>query len=252
MIHLKSAREIVAMRRAGEITGQALLAASRFVQPGVSTKQVENVVKKVIRRAGAESACLGYRGFPGWCCVSVNNEVIHGIPSKLVLREGDIVSLDVSTLWDGYFGDAAATFPVGEVSDAAQKLIRVTRECFYQGLSFAREGGRVSDMSHAVQTHAEKNGFAVVRAFTGHGVGAQLHEAPDIPNFGIPGRGPRMLRGMTFALEPMVCAGSGDVRIEQDGWTVVTMDGNLSAHYEHTILITSDACDLLTAWEESA
>ena len=252
MIRLKSPREIGAMRRAGEITGQALKAAQRAIEPGVTTKQVEAVIKKVIKRAGAVPAFLGYGGFPGSACISVNEEVIHGIPGSRVLHNGDIVSVDVGTVWNGFYGDAAATFPVGNVSKQARELILVTRECFYKGLAFAREGWRLSDISFAVQSHAEQAGFSVVREWTGHGVGLQLHEEPQVPNFGEPGHGPRLRRGMTFAVEPMINAGCSDVRMLTDGWTVVTKDGGWSAHYEHTVLITADIPDLLTAWEETA
>ncbi|MCL2748277.1 MAG: type I methionyl aminopeptidase [Oscillospiraceae bacterium] len=252
MIHLKSLREIDAMRRAGAITGQALLAARRVIEPGVTTKQVDSEVRRAIRKAGATPAFLGYGGFPGNCCVSVNDEVIHGIPGRRVLRAGDIVSIDVGAVWDGYYGDAAATFPVGDVPEEAKRLIRVARECFYKGIAFAREGVHVSDISCAVQTHAERNGFSVVRVWSGHGVGSKLHEEPEVPNFGDPGHGPRLRRGMTFAVEPMINAGGCDVRTKSDGWTVVTLDGGWSAHFEHTILVTSDLPDLLTDWEGTA
>ncbi|MDR0381864.1 MAG: type I methionyl aminopeptidase [Oscillospiraceae bacterium] len=250
MIPVKSAREIDAMRRAGAITGQALLAARRMIAPGVTTKQIDRVVRETIQKAGAEPSFLHYRGFPASACVSVNEELIHGIPGARVLREGDIVSVDAGAYFGGFHGDAAATFPVGRVSEEALRLIRETRTCFYKGLEAAREGARVSDISHAVQQHAEANGFSVVRAFTGHGVGAQLHEDPDVPNFGSPGRGPRLLPGMTLAIEPMINAGGFAVRVLPDGWTVVTQDGRLSAHYEHSVLITRGEPERLTAWQE--
>jgi methionyl aminopeptidase len=250
VIQIKSAREIGAMRRAGAVTGQALLAARRMIAPGVTTEQIDRVVRETIQKAGAVPSFLHYRGFPASACVSVGEEVIHGIPGPRVLREGDIVSVDAGAYLDGFHGDAAATFPVGRVSEEALKLIRETRACFYKGLAAAREGARVSDISHAVQQHAEANGFSVVRAFTGHGVGAQLHEDPDVPNFGPPGRGPRLLPGMTLAIEPMVNAGGFAVRVLSDGWTVVTRDGRLSAHYEHTVLITRGEPERLTAWQE--
>jgi methionyl aminopeptidase len=250
VIPVKSAREIDAMRRAGAITGQALLAARRMIAPGVTTKQIDRVVRETIQKAGAEPSFLHYRGFPASACVSVNEELIHGIPGARVLREGDIVSVDAGAYFGGFHGDAAATFPVGRVSEEALRLIRETRTCFYKGLEAAREGARVSDISHAVQQHAEANGFSVVRAFTGHGVGAQLHEDPDVPNFGSPGRGPRLLPGMTLAIEPMINAGGFAVRVLPDGWTVVTQDGRLSAHYEHSVLITRGEPERLTAWQE--
>ncbi|MDR3207439.1 MAG: type I methionyl aminopeptidase [Oscillospiraceae bacterium] len=251
MIQVKSPREIDAMRRAGEITGQALAEAKRIVAPGITTKQVDSALRRVIEKSGAIPAFLGYNGFPGAVCVSVNREVIHGIPGSRVLREGDIVSIDVGAVWNGFYGDAAATFPVGQVSDEALRLIRVTRESFYQAAARAREGCRVSDISHAVQTHAEAAGYTLVREWTGHGVGSKLHEDPEVPNFGPPGHGPRLLRGMTIAVEPMVNAGSAAVRVLKDGWTVVTADGKLSAHYEHSILITAGEPELLTRWEET-
>jgi len=252
MIQIKSPREIDAMRRAGEITGKALITAQHIIEPGIMTGQVDAEIRKTIEKAGAIPAFLGYGGFPKSACVSVNEEVIHGIPGKRVLREGDIVSVDVGAIWNGLYGDAAATFPVGNVSEEAARLIRVTRESFYKGLAFMREGCRVSDISHAVQIHAEQAGFSLVRDWTGHGVGTQLHEAPEIPNFGEPGRGPRLFRGMTLAVEPMVNAGGFKVKVLRDGWTVVTQDGALSAHYEHTVLVTGDVPELLTAWEEIA
>jgi len=252
MIQLKSPREIDAMRRAGEITGLALRTARSVIVPGVTTGQVDAAVRKAITGADAKPAFLGYNGFPGSACISVNNEVIHGLPGKRVLRAGDIVSIDVGAIWKGMYADAAATFPVGTVSERAGKLIRVTRECFYRGLAFIREGKRISDISYAIQTHAEKAGFSLVRDWTGHGVGTKLHEEPEIPNFGEPGRGPRLRRGMTLAVEPMVNAGGCDVKVLADGWTVVTLDGSLSAHYEHTVLVTAGEPELLTVWEEAA
>ena len=252
MIHIKSSREIGAMRRAGEITGQALMTARHVIEPGIATRQVAAAMQKVIRRSGAVPAFLGYNGFPGACCISINDEVIHGIPGRRILREGDIVSVDVGVIWNGYYGDAAATFPVGVVSVEAMKLIRVTRECFFQGLSLVQENRRISDISYAVQQHAEKSGFSVVRDWAGHGVGTRLHEEPEVPNYGDPGHGPRLLRGMTICVEPMINAGGSEVFIRPDGWTVVTVDGRWSSHYEHTILVTGGPPELLTAWEESA
>ncbi len=250
MIFIKSRREIDAMRRAGEITGKALEAAQEIVAPGVTTQQINEAVYRCIEKWGATPAFLGYNGFPAAACISVNDEVIHGIPGKRVLREGDIVSVDVGAVWNGYYGDAAVTFPVGKVPDEARRLMQVTRACFYAGVAMAREGHRVSDISHAVQEHAEQAGFSVVRSFTGHGVGTKLHEEPDVPNFGDAGRGARLLRGMTIAIEPMINQGAHDVVVKQDKWTVITTDGKLSSHYEHTVFITEGEPELLTAWQE--
>lgn len=250
MIFVKSGREINAMRRAGAITGRALEAARAVIAPGVTTKQIDTAVHKAITGAGATPSFLHYRGFPASACISVNEQVIHGIPGPRALREGDIVSIDVGACIEGFHGDAAATFPVGKVSEEALHLIRVTRDCFYKGLEKARDGSRVSDISHAVQSYAEAHGFSVVRTFTGHGVGAALHEDPEVPNFGTPGRGPRLLPGMTVAIEPMINAGTHEVDVGRDGWTVTTADGRLSAHYEHTVLITGGAPERLTAWQE--
>ncbi len=250
MIFVKSAREIDAMRRAGAITGQALEAAQRLIAPGVTTRQIDNAVRKTIEASGAVPAFLGYNGFPAAACISLNEEVIHGIPGSRALREGDIVSIDVGAVWNGFYGDAAATFPVGAVSEEAARLIAVTRACFYKALPLVREGRRVSDISHAVQTYAESEGCSVVRDFTGHGLGANLHEEPEVPNFGEPGRGARLLRGMTIAIEPMINLGAFGVKVRQDGWTVVTLDGKLSAHYEHSVLVTDGEPELLTRWQE--
>jgi methionyl aminopeptidase len=222
-----------------------------MIAPGVATKRLDTALRRTIEKHGARPAFLGYNGFPGAVCISVNREVIHGIPGKRVLREGDIVSIDVGAVWNGFYGDAAATFPVGTVSASALRLIRATRESFYRALARAREGYRVSDISHAVQTCAEAAGYSLVREWTGHGVGVNLHEEPEIPNFGEPGHGPRLLRGMTLAVEPMVNAGGKAVKVLGDGWTVVTADGSLSAHYEHTLLVTAGEPELLTRWEET-
>ncbi|MBR2929532.1 MAG: type I methionyl aminopeptidase [Oscillospiraceae bacterium] len=246
MITIKSPREIEAMRLAGKITAAARAFAGEMVKPGVTTQEIDKAVQQFIKQHGAVPSFLGYNGFPGSCCISVNDEVIHGIPGKRVLKEGDIVSIDVGAYIGGYHGDCAATFACGEVSDEAKRLIEVTEQSFYEGLRYAKEGCRVSDISAAVQRYVEKEGFSIVREYVGHGIGRNLHEAPEVPNYGEPGRGPRLLRGMTLAVEPMVNAGTAAIRNLSDGWTVKTKDGKYSAHYENTILITEGDPELLT------
>ena len=252
MISLKSPREIEAMRRAGRITAQARALAGSMVAPGVTTLEIDKAVRRFIESQGAKPSFLGYSGFPGSACISVNEEVIHGIPGPRVLKEGDIVSIDVGAFIDGFHGDCAATYACGQISDAAKKLIEVTQQSFWEGMKFARPGQRVSDISHAVQQYVESNGCSVVRDFIGHGVGAKLHEAPEVPNFGPAGRGPRLLPGMTLAVEPMVNAGDWRVKVLKDGWTTVSLDGSLTAHYENTILITEDGPEVLTVTEDGA
>ncbi len=249
MITLKSAHEIELMRRAGKITAAARALAGEMVKPGVTTQEIDKAVYRFIRSQGAVPSFLNYNGFPASACISVNNEVIHGIPGKRVLREGDIVSVDVGAYIGGVHGDCAATFACGEISPEAQRLIDVTQQSFFEGLKYAREGCRLSDISAAVQRYVEENGFSVVREYVGHGIGRQLHESPSVPNFGAPGRGPRLLRGMTLAVEPMVNAGTAAIRNLADGWTVVTQDGKNAAHYENTILITAGEPELLTLAE---
>ena len=246
MITIKSPREMEAMRLAGKITAAARAFAGEMVKPGVTTQEIDKAVQQFIKQHGAVPSFLGYNGFPGSCCISVNDEVIHGIPGKRVLKEGDIVSIDVGAYIGGYHGDCAATFACGEVSDEAKRLIEVTEQSFYEGLRYAKEGCRVSDISAAVQRYVEKEGFSIVREYVGHGIGRNLHEAPEVPNYGEPGRGPRLLRGMTLAVEPMVNAGTAAIRNLSDGWTVKTKDGKYSAHYENTILITEGDPELLT------
>ena len=246
MIAIKNEQELLCMRRAGKITAAARALAGEMVRPGVSTKEIDKAVHDFIVSQGAKPSFLNYNGFPGSTCISVNNTVIHGIPGGYVLREGDIVSVDVGACYEGFHGDCAATYPCGAVSADAQRIIDVTKQSFFEGIRFAKRGHRVSDISHAIQTYVESNGFSVVRAFVGHGVGAQLHEEPEVPNFGAPGRGPRLLPGMTLAIEPMVNAGTPEVRILKDRWTTVTADGKLSAHYENTVLITDGEPEILT------
>ncbi len=246
MITVKSPREIEAMRLAGKITAAARAFAGEMVKPGVTTQEIDKAVQQFIKQHGAVPSFLNYNGYPGSCCISVNDEVIHGIPGKRVLKEGDIVSIDVGAYIGGYHGDCAATFACGEISDEAKRLIQVTEQSFYEGLRYAKEGYRVSDISAAVQRYVEKEGFSIVREYVGHGIGRNLHEAPEVPNYGEPGRGPRLLRGMTLAVEPMVNAGTAAIQNMSDGWTVKTKDGKYSAHYENTILITEGDPELLT------
>ena len=250
MISLKSPREIDCMRRAGRLTAQARALAGSMVRPGVTTREIDTAVRKFIESHGAKPSFLGYGGFSGSACISVNEQVIHGIPGPRKLKEGDIVSIDVGAYLDGFHGDCAATFPCGEVSEEAMRLIRVTQQSFWEGIKFARPGQRVYDISHEVQQYVEGNGFSVVRDFVGHGVGAKLHEAPEVPNFGPAGHGARLQPGMTIAVEPMVCAGDWRVKVLKDGWTTVSADGSLTAHYENTILITDGEPEVLTVAEE--
>ena len=249
MIAIKNERELNVMRKACKITAAARALAGEMVRPGVSTQQIDKAVHDYIVAQGAKPSFLGYHGYPASVCISVNNTVIHGIPGGYVLQEGDIVSIDVGAYYEGFHGDCAATFPCGAISTQAQKLIDVTKQSFFEGIRLATRGHRVSDISHAIQTYVESNGFSVVRSFVGHGVGAQLHEEPEVPNFGQPGRGPRLLPGMTLAIEPMVNIGTHDVKVLKDGWTTVTADGALSAHYENTVLITDGEPEILTVAE---
>ena len=249
MIAIKNERELAFMRQACKITAAARALAGEMVRPGVSTKQIDKAVHDYIVAQGAKPSFLNYGGFPASACISVNSTVIHGIPDGYLLQEGDIVSIDVGAYYKGFHGDCAATFPCGAISAKAEKLINVTKQSFYEGIRFATRGHRVSDISHAIQTYVESNGYSVVRSFVGHGVGAQLHEDPEVPNFGAPGRGARLIPGMTLAIEPMVNVGRPDVRILKDGWTVVTTDGTLSAHYENTVLITDGEPEILTVTE---
>ena len=247
MITLKSSHEIDLMRRSGKITAAARALAGEMVKPGVTTQEINDAVERFIRQQGAVPSFLHYNGYPASACISVNDEIIHGIPGKRVLQEGDIVSVDVGAYIGGFHGDCAATFPCGVISPEARRLIDVTRQSFFEGIRFAREGQRLQDISAAVQTYVERNGFSVVREYVGHGVGAKMHESPEIPNYGRPGHGPRLLRGMTLAVEPMVNAGSAAITQLSDGWTVKTADGKWAAHYENTILITDGAPEILTA-----
>ena len=249
MITIKNEHELESMRQACRITAAARALAGEMVKPGVTTKAIDQAVHDYIVAQGAKPSFLGYNGFPASACISVNNVVIHGIPGGYTLKEGDIVSIDVGAYYKGFHGDCAATFACGAISAEARKLIDVTEQSFYEGIRFARKGNRVQDISRAVQAHVECNGFSVVRHFVGHGIGRQLHEEPEVPNFESSRRGPRLLPGMTIAVEPMVNVGSYDVKILKDGWTVVTSDGKLSAHYENTVLITDGEPEILTVTE---
>ena len=247
MITLKSPHEIELMRRAGKITAAARAYAQGLVRPGVTTQEINSAVEHFIRKQGAVPSFLHYNGYPASVCISVNDEIIHGIPGKRVLQDGDIVSVDVGAYIGGFHGDCAATFACGTISEEAQRLIDVTRQSFFEGIRYAREGHRLLDISAAIQEYVESNGFSIVREYVGHGIGTQMHESPEIPNYGHPGHGPKLLRGMTIAIEPMVNAGAAAIRQMPDGWTVRTLDGKNAAHYENTILITDGEPEILTA-----
>ncbi|QWB99864.1 type I methionyl aminopeptidase [Mycoplasmatota bacterium] len=247
MIKLKSNREIELMREAGLIVALAHQAAKNYIKPGISTKDLDDLIERVIRENDAIPSFKNYNGFPASACISINEEVVHGIPSKKrIIKEGDIVSVDIGAIYKGYHGDSAWTYACGEISDQAKQLLSGTEESLFKGLEFAKAGNRLSDISHAIQKHAEKLGYSVVREFVGHGVGRELHEDPQIPNFGLPGRGPKLKAGMTLAIEPMINLGNKDVRVLTDGWTAVTRDKSISAHFEHSILITKTGYEILT------
>ena len=250
MIIIKSDSEIELMRESGKVTGYILKELENVIKPGISTADVNHFVEKTIRGAGMIPTFLGYGGFPASACVSINAEVVHGVPDmRRILREGDIVSVDVGSTHKGYVSDAARTYAVGEISEEAKHLIEATRDSFFAGLEFCKVGCRLSDISHAIQVSAEGEGFSVIRDYVGHGVGQQMHEDPQIPNFGKAGRGPRLAKGMVFAIEPMICEGTYNVRTLSNDWTVVTIDGKLSAHYENTVVITDGEPELLTLGE---
>lgn len=247
MIVLKTKRELALMREACRISAGALKVAGEAVEPGVTTYEIDQIAYNYIKKCGAEPNFLNLYGFPATACISINNEVIHGIPSKKrVLKQGDIVSIDLGAKIDGFNGDNAATFAVGDISPEAKRLCDTTRESLYEGIKAAVAGGRIGDIGAAVSRYCEERGFSVVRQFVGHGVGAALHEDPSVPNFGTPGRGPRLLPGMTIAIEPMINQGTEKVKTMADNWTVTTLDGKLSAHFEHTVAITADGPQILT------
>ncbi|MBQ9858958.1 MAG: type I methionyl aminopeptidase [Oscillospiraceae bacterium] len=249
MIKIKSPREISLMRQAGKITAAARNLAGKMVTAGTTTQEIDKAVHDFIISQGAIPTFLGYSGYPASICISVNDELIHGIPGNRVLRDGDVVSIDVGATKDGYVGDCAATYIVGGGTEEDKRLVEVTRQSFFEGMKYAREGYRVSDISHAIQSYVEENGFSVVREYVGHGVGSEMHESPEVPNYGKPGRGPRLVRGMTIAVEPMVNQGAAAIKVLPDGWTVVSADGKKTAHYENTILITSGDPEILTVFE---
>lgn len=246
MIVLKSPEEIEKMRASGAVVRGALDLVGETIKPGLTTGELDRIVSEYIGKRGAKAAFLGYNGFPACICASVNSEVVHGIPGDRVLEEGDIVGVDVGSIVDGYYGDSAQTFRVGAVSDEAERLLKVTRGSLAKGIEQARPGRYLSDISHAIQTEVEKEGYSVVRKLVGHGIGRKMHEDPQVPNFGKPGRGVLLREGMVLAIEPMVNVGGEDVRILEDDWTVVTMDGSLSAHFEHTVAIRESGPDILT------
>jgi methionyl aminopeptidase len=246
VIVCKSPAEIERMRAANALVAQVLGELAAMVVPGVSTLDLDAAAEKSVRAAGAEPAFKGYRGYPATLCASVNDQVVHGIPNKRPLASGDIVSLDMGVKLNGFYGDSAVTVGVGQVSDEVKALLRVTQEALEQGIAQVRIGGRISDIGHAIQKHVEANGFTVVREFVGHGIGAALHEEPQIANYGEPGRGPRLAEGMTLAIEPMVNMGKASVKVLADGWTAVTRDGSLSAHFEHTVAVTKDGPLIMT------
>ena len=246
MIILKSPEEIEKIAESCRIVADTIEAIKLMITPGLTTLEVENFADTHVRKLGGVPAFKGYRGYPASICTSVNDEVIHGIPSKRALKEGDILSVDLGVYKDGFYGDGAVTIPVGQITPSLEKLLRVTEESLYIGVMNARVGNRITDISYAIQNHVEFSGFSVVRTFVGHGIGRELHEDPQIPNFGLPGRGPRLREGMTLAIEPMVNLGSHEVFVLDDGWTAVTADGKPSAHFEHTVVITSEGPRILT------
>lgn len=246
MIQLKNKAQIDAMRDACRISGEALALGGEHVKPGVTTGQINEIIHRYILKQGATPSFLGYGGFPGSACISVNDEVIHGIPGNRELKDGDVVKIDVGAYYRGYHGDNANTFIAGKGTDEAEHLVAVTRQCFYEGLKLVKAGNRLGDLGHAIQEYVEANGCSVVREYVGHGIGKALHEDPNVPNYGSAGRGLRLLTGMVIAIEPMVCAGDHRVRVLPDKWTVVTCDGKPSAHYEHMVALTEHGVELLT------
>ena len=251
MIKLKNSAQISAMKDAGRITGEALLVARDMVRPGVSTYEIDLAIRQYIEKCGATPTFLGYGGFPASACISVNDEVIHGIPSKnRILVDGDIVKIDTGATYKGYVGDSARTIPVGNVSEEARKLIKATRDSFWAGIEALQVGNRLGDVGAAIDAVVRANGFSTVRRYVGHGIGTEMHESPDVPNFGTAGRGIRLCAGMTLAIEPMVNVGSFEVKEMSDGWTVKTVDGSLSSHYENTVALTSDGVLILTEVEK--
>lgn len=238
--------EVAAIKRSNQIVAQILEGLEAMIRPGLRTKEMDEWAEAKTREMGAIPAFKGYRDYPASLCTSINEEIIHGIPSSRSLRDGDIISLDFGVLYEGYYGDAAATFPVGKITPKAKKLIQTAEEAFYKGLDQIKVGNRMSDISHAIQSHVESQDFSVIRSFVGHGIGLSLHEEPQIPNFGLPGRGPKIKPGMVFALEPMIAMGDWNVEILDDNWTAITRDRSLSAHYEHTVAVTPKGAEILS------
>ncbi|MCY6483476.1 type I methionyl aminopeptidase [Clostridium aestuarii] len=246
MIIIKKSKEIEYMRHSGRVVGKTLAKLQEYVKPGITTGELDRIAEEYIRSQNAIPSFKGYYGFPASICASVNNEVVHGIPGKKVLQEGDIISIDCGAILNGYHGDAARTFAVGKISKEAEDLIKITKKSFFKGIEKAIIGNRLSDISSEIQKYAESHGYSIVRDYVGHGIGTQMHEDPEIPNFGVSGRGPKLVEGMVLAIEPMVNIGKYNVRVQQNNWTVVTEDGTLSAHYENTVAILNDGPELLT------
>ncbi|MFH1848144.1 MAG: type I methionyl aminopeptidase [Candidatus Omnitrophota bacterium] len=252
MIEIRSGREIALMRKAGVIVARVFEKLQGAIEPGITTKELDDLAIKVIKSLNGEAAFLGYKGYPASICTSVNDVVVHGIPAATKVKSGSILSVDIGVKYRGYFADAAATFPVGRISGEAMRLIEAAETALEAGIEQARPGNRVSDISHAVQDLAESKGFSVVRAFVGHGIGSNLHEEPEIPNYGEPGKGARLDPGMALAIEPMINEGTWEVKVLDDGWTAVTKDGKLSAHFEHTVLVTEGSAEVLTKWQRKS
>ena len=246
MISIKSPREIELMRIAGRIVAETLELLSKAIRPGITTLELDEIAEEYIRKRGAIPAFKDYNGFPASICSSINEQVVHGIPGPIALKDGDIIGIDIGAVYDGYYGDAARTYGIGNIDKETERLIKVTEESFFKGIEYALPGNRLSDISHSIQKHVESNGFSVVRDFVGHGIGRRMHEDPQIPNYGLPHKGPRLAAGMALAIEPMVNQGRYAVKIREDGWTVVTADGKPSAHYENTIVITNGKPEILT------
>ena len=246
MISIKSPREIELMRIAGRIVAETLELLSKAIRPGITTLELDTIAEEYIRERGAIPAFKDYNGFPASICSSINEQVVHGIPGPIALKDGDIIGIDIGAVYDGYYGDAARTYGIGNIDKETERLIKVTEESFFKGIEYALPGNRLSDISHSIQKHVESNGFSVVRDFVGHGIGRSMHEDPQIPNYGLPHKGPRLAAGMALAIEPMVNQGKYAVKVREDGWTVVTADGKPSAHYENTIVITNGRPEILT------
>lgn len=246
MIYIKSAAEISAMEKSGKIVAETLAKLEEIVKPGITTKELDKIAEEYILGCGARPSFKGHYGYPASICTSINDQVVHGIPGERILQDGDIISVDCGAYFEGFHGDAARTFPVGNISEEAKRLIQVTRDSFFEGLKYAIVGNRIGDISHAVQNYAESNGFSVVRDYVGHGIGRKMWEEPSVPNFGKPGKGPKLVNGLTIAIEPMINAGTFAIKELSDGWTVVTQDGKYSAHYENSIAILEDGPKILT------